>query len=986
MKNFFGKNYIRYRLHDTVCHCKELHIALQCVVIVIGVLLVCMETISAKEYNFSEFVSVRGQNGVPMSGITALTEDGDGFIWGASRMGLMRATPSDVKMYELPVSTSDVMQMKLAYNKGVLCAATQNGKVFRYDRIRDRFEHWFSISDTLGTTDWISNLVIDNNGMPWVSTSLGIFKFHDNVLSRMGPENYGYSYVVPVREDEMFALDGGNIYMISNGGKTFSHIPGKFESYVSNAVYDPISDRVFLGTYKGELWTYDFKEKRLYKIADSSLGGCIIRSILVLDSDSLLVGLEGGGIIMLDSNNGKVLAEMLADIDNPSSLKGNSVFAMVADIQGRLWVATTSGGLQYSDEDGGDAGRIIHRYNSSSSLHNNEINYLLVDKGGNLWVATNDGISIRSALDGSWRQLYGGRQLSVLSLAQDRRGLIYASTYSNGIYVLDPVSYRQIEQFTAKDAEIFGKGAYVFACFTDSEGDIWFGGVKGDIVCYSPSSGNFRKYESHPVFCFAEETPGVVLTGGGDGLISIDKKSGKTKTLLSDNVVQKIEVDGSLLWICTSGNGVICLGRTFGDMKSLTVNDGLHSNFTRSLIKQDGRLWIGTALGMSCYDINSGKMLQLPGKDIFTSDAFRENSSCVLPDGKLAFGTNNGIVSFFPNKILDNSSKGKIFFNDIKVSGRSIRSDFDMELSVPIDSLKELVLKYPQNSFTLSMLPLGNVGSNVMYSWCLEGVDKYWTELTSASSINYVNLDPGKYNLKVRMYDGGVVSERDLSIRVRPPFWKTLWFRIVFIFGLLVILGVIARHYVESMQRKHAFEKLLLSLQIAENINTPRELPYIQAIDEIDEDDEDTLEVGREGKNDDISMPKDIEDSQAQSLPIDDAEENEKNVIDDEFLAKAMECVRDNISNEAFGKGEFASAMMISQSLLYKKIKAATDMSVVEFIRSIRLNHAMTLLTSGRYNVTEVSEMCGFSSPAYFSRVFKENFGKSPSENLLKKS
>lgn len=112
----------------------------------------------------------------------------------------------------------------------------------------------------------------------------------------------------------------------------------------------------------------------------------------------------------------------------------------------------------------------------------------------------------------------------------------------------------------------------------------------------------------------------------------------------------------------------------------------------------------------------------------------------------------------------------------------------------------------------------------------------------------------------------------------------------------------------------------------------------------------------------------------------DDAHSIVANRMNDEFIKKAVECVRANIANENFGKEDFASALALSQSLLYKKIKALTNLSVVEFIRSIRLNYAMEKLRSGEYNVTEVSEMCGFSTPAYFSKVFKEYFGKTPTE------
>jgi len=87
-----------------------------------------------------------------------------------------------------------------------------------------------------------------------------------------------------------------------------------------------------------------------------------------------------------------------------------------------------------------------------------------------------------------------------------------------------------------------------------------------------------------------------------------------------------------------------------------------------------------------------------------------------------------------------------------------------------------------------------------------------------------------------------------------------------------------------------------------------------------------------------------------------------------------------NISNTEFDKEEFASAMNVSSSLLYKKIKSLTDQSPSDFIKTIRLNHAVELLQSRKYTVTEVSELCGFASLTYFGIVFRKQFGKSPSD------
>ena len=107
-----------------------------------------------------------------------------------------------------------------------------------------------------------------------------------------------------------------------------------------------------------------------------------------------------------------------------------------------------------------------------------------------------------------------------------------------------------------------------------------------------------------------------------------------------------------------------------------------------------------------------------------------------------------------------------------------------------------------------------------------------------------------------------------------------------------------------------------------------------------------------------------------------------ENELNDKFVKKMLEVARTNISNAEFDKDEFAAAMNVSSSLLYKKIKSLTDQSPTDFIKTIRLNHAVELLQSRKYTVTEVSELSGFTSVAYFSTVFRKHFGKSPSEIL----
>jgi DNA-binding response OmpR family regulator len=68
-----------------------------------------------------------------------------------------------------------------------------------------------------------------------------------------------------------------------------------------------------------------------------------------------------------------------------------------------------------------------------------------------------------------------------------------------------------------------------------------------------------------------------------------------------------------------------------------------------------------------------------------------------------------------------------------------------------------------------------------------------------------------------------------------------------------------------------------------------------------------------------------------------------ENVLNDKFLKKILEVARENISNPTFSKDEFASSVNMSSSLLYKKIKSLTGLSPTEFIKTIRLDQALTL-------------------------------------------
>lgn len=107
--------------------------------------------------------------------------------------------------------------------------------------------------------------------------------------------------------------------------------------------------------------------------------------------------------------------------------------------------------------------------------------------------------------------------------------------------------------------------------------------------------------------------------------------------------------------------------------------------------------------------------------------------------------------------------------------------------------------------------------------------------------------------------------------------------------------------------------------------------------------------------------------------------------LDRNFLEKVNRVIEENMSLERMDIAFIADKMCMSHSTLYRKVKALMNISVNELVRDAKMRHAATLLESGEYTVTEVSDMTGFSSVPYFRQRFKEKYGMSPSEFMKKK-
>lgn len=90
-----------------------------------------------------------------------------------------------------------------------------------------------------------------------------------------------------------------------------------------------------------------------------------------------------------------------------------------------------------------------------------------------------------------------------------------------------------------------------------------------------------RAYDSQPVYCLSELSPGQILLGCAYGLLLLDKKTGRFDMLLSGCTIHDIAVSGRMIWVCTSGDGVIGLDMNTAGQTRITTQQGLPSNYTK---------------------------------------------------------------------------------------------------------------------------------------------------------------------------------------------------------------------------------------------------------------------------------------------------------------------------------------------------------------------------------------------------------------------
>lgn len=232
------------------------------------------------------------------------------------------------------------------------------------------------------------------------------------------------------------------------------------------------------------------------------------------------------------------------------------------------------------------------------------------------------------------------------------------------------------------------------------------------------------------------------------------------------------------IWAGSIGNGLV----RCRDGKSYTVKSGFENDNIYSVVQdQQGILWLGTEGGLSSFNPSTKNIQNYYLNDSPLANVFTEHTALSLPDGRLLFGTHDGIIEVNPNTDQVKTSP-KTVVTGLLVNGTS--SELDTHLSYTDNNL----------TFLFSNFQYSTLGS-VLYQYKLDDIDPEWSQPTKDHRAVYRQLPPGHYSFRVRSNNGKDVWGEAMVMHfvIQQPWWNTWWAWLLYLIAVVMTAWFVIR-------------------------------------------------------------------------------------------------------------------------------------------------------------------------------------------------
>ena len=827
---------------------------------------------------------------------------------------------------------------------------------------------------------------------------------------------------VPVDNSAFYVNNGRLVYAAGNqlfyfDGAGFSLLYEFPPGYSVSTLLMSDDDMLYAGTKNDSLFVLTLKGDVVSEIQCKS-------EVLALFIDRygvLWAGLEEGGILSFDHNNGNSLNH--ASMNNLSGIYNVRTFASLRD--GSLLCGTSNGLFIISRSLSGETTGV-------EELDSRPVYSVFVDKDDNIWIGTYyHGVYVFNPESFPFKHVPIPSNVNVIrGLAEDDDGNVWILTDGNGMFVFD----RRINaaQSIRETEGIKFQGAY----YDRQTKSIWAGDFRGGVLRYEIKNGTMHRYhltgDSDDFILTIIRRGKFLLLGSTKGLFLFDPMKEKTvsrKVAGFDNPVfdlqlcpdGKVLIAGMGLYEYSSDGGISKLdapvascsqiapgqsggywlaysrrGAAFFENGHVTkvwnsANCGLADDFVQCVVPcNDGKCLVGTSSGISVLDPKNGECFNYSVANGLIFASARGGTSIVLSDGTVWIGGNEGVESIPGGRVNVSKKRLNIVIDKIEVNGDVVGYDI---MKSPSEAL---VLDYAENNISFIAATFDYISAQAVTLQCkMAGLDDGWREFRMGERISYMSLPPGDYVFSARISDAnGGEALVSIPITIKNVWYRTSIAIISFILLFLFAAGVIVYNIYSrkklsaelEKEVKEKEEKTRFFINLSYKVRTPLNLIIGQlerffkdfgartnGIENI-QDIYNKATVIREIVSEYVDDQNEEIESESSDVRVVTA------VRDARFLNAAIGVVERNLFSEKVNIALLCSELNLGKTALTNRIKKLTGMTPREFIEDIRLKHAAQMLKDGTYRISEVSELLLFCSPAYFCKKFTESFGVSPRE------
>lgn len=836
-------------------------------------------------------------NNEKLKWVNVITETAGNKIWVGNDMGLWIINKETEKLEPFRPATINCGVRALLPTRDRLYIGSEKG-LFIYRN--NQLERIAVSSDILSAENFIVALNLDENGILWILTKGGLHSMNiSNQEMTSYPYRQGFSYRNMTR----------------------------------------IGKKLYLGTMDHGLLCFDsstggFKENII------DLGCNVIMSLSSDEKNLLYIGTDGNGVHFVSANNMKIVRSFCYESGNKQAIRSNSVYALLVDREGVIWIGFYQLGLDYTLYQSGLFSTYAYPpYFDSKGM---PIRAIAISKDEKL-IGSRNGLFYIDEREQRFKSFKVPELRSNMILCiYAYEGKYYIGTYGGGIYVLNP-STLTLSDFETADLKLtpFLKG-HVFSIKSDDKGDLWMATSMG-LYCYR-NGQQIRHYTTENSklpgdnvydICFDSTRKGWICTE--NGLCLWDPSTNSLKSdVFPEGFIHKDKIrtvyedsDHELYFLPDKGAVFISdlSMNHFRRMQSGTPLDGKDAMFI--VEDHEGWLWIGTNLGLYRYD-KKNNFVPYNFVDGLPSSIFITCFPVIDEEGTMWFGNSKGLIYLTSEQ---NGRKAKwhypIAITDVLVNGKqSVYAEMGRE-----NNVYKMQLEAEQRNLTIRFSGFTYSEPTYMsYKSKMEGIDGDWQLLSGQSEITYYDLSSGNYQFRIHRVDDPK-SEICLMVTVAPRFNAVMWSMTVL---LMLIITLVYIYYRRRMKRTNLIQ------------------------------------------------------SKVKQQPVIEEKYRKSNVTEEECrrLAGELELLmqRDRLYvNPNLKIADLAAILNVSTYTLSYLFNQYLDKNYYDYLNDYRIEEFKRLVDKdeySKYTLTALAELCGFSSRTSFFRYFKKVIGITPNEYI----